>query len=206
MPQVSTLDTPPRGVIFMTGCRRERKDKKSGGKNPERSKNADALGVKYDTRKGHWTALDKAVLKEGRILDTWLKPERVAAELEILNPPGKIGRPYEYPPSLILYLSYLKEDGERSYRRTISRTSVLLESRGLPEPNYATLHKSQLKFEKGGFGLKVISEATVILAGRGIREEFDPLRIICSGIFPEYKAPRMIPTSQAEADIQAERD
>ena len=190
----------------MTGSRRDKKDKKSGGKNPVRSKNRDAFGTKYDTRKGHWTALDKAVLKEGRLLDTWLKPERVAAELEILNPPGKIGRPYEYPPSLILYLSYLKEDGGRSYRRAVSRTSVLLEAQGLPEPNYSTLHKSQLKFESGGFGLRVISEATVILAGRGVTEEFDPLRIIGSGIFPDYEAPQMILTSQAEAELQAERD
>jgi hypothetical protein len=46
----------------------------------------------------------------------------------------------------------------------------------------------------------------VILAGRGVTEEFDPLRIIGSGIFPDYEAPQMILTSQAEAELQAERD
>ena len=59
----------------MTGkCSRNR-DKKASQRN--RNKSTDAYGDRYDRRKGHWTDLDRAVLEEGRLLDSWLSPLRV---------------------------------------------------------------------------------------------------------------------------------
>lgn len=73
-------------------------------KKPARNKKTNSNGVPYENRNGHWTALDKAAADEGIIIGGWLLRERIEAELSILNPPGKRGRPYMYPPSLVLYI------------------------------------------------------------------------------------------------------
>ncbi|MBE6523548.1 MAG: hypothetical protein E7Z65_01555 [Thermoplasmata archaeon] len=63
-----------------------------------------------------------------------------------------------------------------------------------------------MKYEGGGFGAHVMNEATVILVGMGVKEVLDPLRIINSGVCPEYQAPQLILTCQADADRQKELD
>ena len=88
----------------MTGNCKKIKDKYTIEAKPARNKKTNSDGVPYENRNGHWAALDKAAADEGIILGGWLLPERIEAELSILNPPGKKGRPYLYPPSLILYI------------------------------------------------------------------------------------------------------
>ena len=127
-------------------------------------------------------------------------------ELCILNVPGKPGRRYEYPPSLILFISLLKTDDDRSYRHGISKVSSILRGMGLPLPHYSTLHKSQRKFNEGQLGPWVMSEATVILAGMGVEEPLDTMRIIRTGVRPEYEAPKIIQTCQRDADRQGLMD
>lgn len=66
----------PGGVIFMTEKSNSIKDKKSSCQR-KRNKTTDAYGYKYDRRKGLWSRLDTAILKEGRLLDSWLIPLRI---------------------------------------------------------------------------------------------------------------------------------
>lgn len=127
-------------------------------------------------------------------------------ELCILNPEGKEGRKYRYPPSLILFISLLKEDDGRSYRRAISKLSNTLARMGLPEPHYSTLHKSQSRFEMDGFGARVMSEATVILLQMGVEEALDPIRTIHTSIHPGYVGPKIPVECQKDADRQKEMD
>ena len=130
----------------MTGRNSENKHKKDTKGQKKRNKTMDASGRKYDTRKGSWGGLNKAIIEEGRLLDSWLTPLRIQIELSLLNFDGKPGRKYLYPPSLIIYISLLKEDDDRSYRRAISKIQTLLGLSGLPIPTYTTLFKSQAKF------------------------------------------------------------
>jgi hypothetical protein len=197
-------DAFPGGHVSMTEKTSAKKDKKCGKKS--RNKTTDAFGNKYDKRKGHWTDLDKAILEEGRLLDSWLTPQRVQVELDLLNVPKKPGRKYEYPPSLILFIAMLKTDDNRSYRRAISKVSTILENLGIPQPHYSTLHKSLEKYNKGQMGLKIISEATVVLVVMGVEEPLDTMRIIHTLVCPDYEAPKIIQTCQKDADRQEQMD
>ena len=47
------------------------------GDQGKRNKSTDAYGNRYDRRRGFWSNIDRAVLKEGRLLDSWLMPMRV---------------------------------------------------------------------------------------------------------------------------------
>lgn len=88
----------------MTGSCKKIKDIYTIEVKPTRNKTTNSDGVPYENRNGHWAALDKAAANVGIIIGGWLLPERIEAELSILNPPGKKGRPYQYPPSLILFI------------------------------------------------------------------------------------------------------
>lgn len=97
-----------------------------------------------------------------------------------------------------IYPSLLKEDDGRSYRRAISKTRTLLTKQGLPIPSFDTLYRSQEKFEKGQLGIRIFNEATVMLLSLGIKEAMDPIRILNSGVFPEYEGPSILVTCQKD--------
>jgi len=63
------------GVIYMTVWDSSNEDKKK--RQGKRNKSTDAYVNKCDRRKGFWSNIDRAVLKEGRLLDSWLLPLRV---------------------------------------------------------------------------------------------------------------------------------
>lgn len=170
----------------MTEGKKESNDIKS---KKTRNKTTNADGEKYDKRKGFWTAIDKAIDREGEALMDWLTLERVIIELELLNK-GKRGRPYEYPPSLILCAMLTKEDDNRSYRRCISRLGPFLRQKGIDLITYSGLHKSEVKFfgsetrdETGlSFGQRIMKKSGDILKERGFTELLDPVMIVGSGI------------------------
>ena len=194
----------------MTDERKESKDIK--GKRA-RNKTTDADGKKYDRRKGHWTAIDKAIVCEGEVMMEWLTPERVEIELMLLNK-GKKGRPFEFPPSLIMCAVLIKEDDNRSYRRCISRLGPYLRLNGIDLITYSGLHKSELRFfgnktrdETGlSFGQRIMKEAGEILKEMGITELLDPVMMMGSGIEPYYEAPQLKVTSEAQEKLQEQRD
>ena len=101
--QTTTNDSPRSHDPMTKGCKKT-KDIYTIEKKPARNKTTNSDGVPYENRNSHWAALDKAAADEGIIIGGWLLPERIKTELSILNPPGKKGRPYLYPPSLILYI------------------------------------------------------------------------------------------------------
>ncbi len=181
------------------------------GKGRNKATNAD--GEKYDKREGHWTEIDKAVELEGEVLMDWLTPERVEVELRLMNE-GKPGRPYEFPPSVILYALLIKADDDRSYRRCVSRLRPTMRLKGIELPTYASLHKEEAKFfgsrtrDESGFsrGQRIMAEATEILKGMGIEELLDPVMMVGSGVGPVYEAPQLKVTSEAEENLQALRD
>lgn len=149
---------------------------------------------------------DDAAKEEQGILGSWLTKKRCEVELNLLNPPGKPGRRYEYPPSLILFMLMIKEDNRKSYRRGCGHCVALLSALGIKAPCYATLHKSEEKFFRGDFGRSVMEEASAILARMGQEEPFDPVLFIGSGVFPEYSAPQKVPVCQKDLDEQALKD
>ena len=183
--------------------RRTDKGTATGG---TRNKRTDAYGNGYDCRSGSWSGYDEAIRDEWRILNGWLTRARCAVELRILNPPGKPGRKFEYPPSLIQYLLMQKESGGASYRAGCARCAGLLEGLGLAAPSYSTLHKSEMRFFGGGLGTEVMEKASAVLAEMGVAEEFDPVVFLRSGAFPEYSAPQKIPVCQRDVEEQASAD
>lgn len=174
----------------------------SGKVQCKRNKKTNADGVPYENRHGLWTALDKAVLGFGILLTDWLIPERCEIELFLLNPPGKRGPKFRYPPSLILYICLLKEDNGRSYRRAVAGVHALLRHMGLEMPNYSTLHKNEGLYFNSGLGHDVMSKASEILASRGIHESLDPCMLVGTGINPEYRAPGLLVDSEAKGILQ----
>lgn len=194
----------------MTDEKKESKDIK--GKRT-RNKTTNADGEKYDKRKGYWTAIDKAIAREGEVMMEWLTPERVETELRLLNE-GKKGRPFEFPPSLILCAMLTKEDDNRSYRRGISRLEPYMRLRGIDVCTYSGLHKSELRFfgnktrdETGlSFGQRIMKKAGEILKEMGIVELLDPVMFMGSGVEPFYEAPQLKVTSEAQEKLQEQRD
>lgn len=194
----------------MTDEKKESKDIK--GKRA-RNKTTNADGEKYDKRKGYWTAIDKAIVREGEVMMDWLTPERVEAELRLLNK-GKKGRPFKHPPSLILCAMLTKEDDNRSYRRSISRLEPYLRLKGIEVCTYSGLHKSELRFfgnktrdETGlSFGQRVMKKAGEILNEMGVVELLDPVMMMGSGVEPFYEAPQLKVTSEAQEKLQEQRD
>lgn len=171
-----------------------------------RNKRTDIYGNAYDQRSGNWGRYDDAAKEEQGILGSWLTKKRCEVELNLLNPAGKPGRRYEYPPSLILFMLMIKEDNRKSYRRGCGHCVALLSALGIKAPCYATLHKSEEKFFRGDFGRSVMEEASAILARMGQEEPFDPVLFVGSGVFPEYSAPQKIPVCQKDLDEQALKD
>ncbi|MBR1973229.1 MAG: transposase [Candidatus Methanomethylophilaceae archaeon] len=171
--------------------------KEHGLKIRDKTKGAD--GIPYDTRKGTWSDYDKAILEFGMFQDLWLTTERVELELEILNPPGKRGPKYIYPPSVIEYLSMKMASSNRPYRAVIAESTVLMMFLGLPVPTYSTLHKSRSKFD-GGFGIGVMNAATEILRQRH-GDVVDPVMFLESDIGGTLTPPRTDdPVKQEELD------
>lgn len=189
------------------GKKGSKTDKTSGsGVQRKRNKKADAEGRPYDRRKGTWEQREKAVEENARALRKWLTKERVETELSLLNYPGKRGRPYEYPPSLVLYVCLLKEDREHSYRSGTADINVDLEFLGFGKPDFTTVFKSEGKFLIGDFGYRIMAEASVILAGKGMSEPVDPCMFVRTGEFPKYRAPQIIVDSQRKQDLQNDMD
>lgn len=171
-----------------------------------RNKRTDIYGNAYDQRSGNWGRYDDAAKEEQGILCSWLTKKRCEVELNLLNPAGKPGRRYEYPPSLILFMLMIKEDNRKSYRRGCGHCVALLSALGIKAPCYATLHKSEEKFFRGDFGRKIMEEASATLARMGQEEPFDPVLFVGSGVFPEYSAPQKVPVCQKDLDEQALKD
>lgn len=105
-----------------------------------------------------------------------------------------------------MFISLLKEDENRTYRRAISKVVTLLDRLNLPIPSYSTLHKSQIKFDKDELGVKVFNEATILLLSMGVKEALDPIRIIRTNVTPQYEAPKILLTSQKDVDRQNAMD
>lgn len=138
--EVSADRGPLRCHCYMT-----EKNKDKGDNKPttvKHNKMTDALGKKYGQRTG-WLEYDRSILRAAELLETWLTAERFETELAILNACGKRGRPFQFPPCLILYLLLLKEDDGRPYRLAIAKCQTLLKALGFPIPTYSTLHKSE---------------------------------------------------------------
>lgn len=172
----------------------------------KRNKTEDEYGNRYDCRSGSWREYDEAIKENAEFADSWLTRERCMLEPAVLNPVGKNGRPYAYPPSLILYL-FLKNTGNRkSYREGTPGGKRVLDGLGLPVPSYSTVHKSMMKyFGSGGTGNAVMAEAQKVLE-KNDPDTFDPLPFCGSGICPEYKAPQTKVTNEKEEKQQAEMD
>lgn len=110
---------PPGSQIEMTS-KTEKADavvNKNG--QAKRNKNTDEYGNRYDCRSGCWGKYDEAVIAAKEKVLAWLDEEHCRKELELLNT-GKFGRPFKYPPSLILFLHMQKEDLQQSYRNLIA--------------------------------------------------------------------------------------
>lgn len=170
----------------------------------KRNKAADEYGNKYDCRSGHWGEYDRAVADCKDDLSSWLDKEHCLMELELINS-CKFGRPFEYPPSLILFLHMQKEDHDQSYRDLVGDARKLLDALGLPVPCYKTVQRNkEVFFGPEGIGNQIILEADKLLGGRG--DAIDPVMFVRSGECPEYTAPQKIPVCQADVDEQKEKD
>lgn len=181
--------------------------KKSTGRKGKRNKTTDSEGRKYDGRKGLWHGIVDAFREEGRLLNTWLTPERCRAELEILNGPGKRGPKYLYPPSLILYMLLLfAYRNDMAYLRGTCDAAAGLEAMGFPVPDYTTVFKSEAKFFGSDLGETVMNRASEALEAAGVEESLDPVLLLHSGVFPEFKAPQTIVTCQKELERQRALD
>lgn len=187
--------------IGNTGSGNKGSESENNGKpKAVRNKKTDCEGKPYENRNGAWTALDKAVHRNGMLLETWLTKERCEAELSILNYPGKQGPKFEFPPSLIEFLCLLKEDRNHSYRRAVA--NALLIDMGLRNPDHTTLHKNEKRYFDGGFGYHVMAEACVVLASQGVEESFDPCLLVGTGVRPDYKAPQITVDSSIKQMLQ----
>lgn len=179
-------------------------DKRSAQR--KRDKDHDRLGNRYDTRAGTWGDYDDAEDDYETLLGSWLTPERCRIELELLNIPGKPGRRFEYPPSLILFLLWNMTDDNKSYRRAPGRYRGVLRNLGLPCPSFKTIQRLRLRYFGSGFGQMVIDRASDTLRGMGVPVPFDPVIFEGSGVFPEYKAPQKVPESMKDLEEQALKD
>lgn len=164
-------------------------NKNVGKSKTNRNKRANSEGQPYENRSGKHTALNRAVHRNGLLLESWLTKEMCEAELSILNHLGKHGPKFEYPPSLIRFLCLLKEDRNHSYRRATA--NMLLINMGLKNPDHSTLHKNEKRYFDGEFGYHVMAEARVILASQGMGCSFNPCTLVGTGVCPDYKAPRI---------------
>ena len=132
--------------------------------------------------------------------------ERCLAELSILNYPGKPGRKYQYPPSLIQYLLMLNESDNKPYRRCPAGCRIFFEQLGLRAPCYKTIQNSAVRFFKGDLSHTVMERAGRLLKDMGVDEEFDPVMFVNTGIYPEYGAPQKEVTCQRELEEQERKD
>lgn len=176
-------------------------------KKVNRNKEKDANGEEYDRRKGSYSAIDKTYKEFAKILNTWLTIERILVELEIMNK-DKVGEPYKYPPSLILYLSLHKSNLGLSYRRLIAEKADLMEFLGLPVPSYSTFSQSEKKFFGPGvtLGIEIQKKASEILKERGIKDDIDIWDLINTGVCPNYTAPQKIPVCEKDVLEQKVKD
>lgn len=181
-------------------------DKKRTDGQSNRNKKTNAEGIPYEDRNESWTALDKAVAAFGEFLLTWLIPERIEEELKILNPPGKRGPKYLYPPSLVLYILLLAHSRNLSYRRIVG--DIIPDLFGIPlkKPTFSSLHKSEEIFFMTDFGWDVMQQATERLRARGIEEKFDPVVLFRTKECPEFTAPQKIPVCQKDVEEQMMKD
>ena len=193
----------PGSHVSMTTKSTENKDNKHAH---ARNKNEDMYGNPYDCRSGYWGEYDRAIDDAETISLKWLTIDRCLIELELLNYPGKPGRRYEYPPSLIQYMLMKKESDGKSYRTLPADCRAFLRTLGLKAPCYKTVQNSAGKFFRNGFGIDIMTEAGRIMREECIQETLDPVMFIGSGSCPEYSAPQKIPTCQKDLDDQAVKD
>ncbi len=206
----ATNPGPSGSHVAMTNGKKHNSDIKA---KKTRNKKTNAAGEEYDKRDGFWSLIDKAIVLEGEALMDWLTPERVEVELRILND-GKTGRPFAFPPSVILMAQLIKADDDRSYRRCISRLRPVMKLKGIDIPTYSTLHKDEMKFfgshtrDASGlnWGQRIMREAGEILKEIGIEELLDPVMMVGSGVGPVYEAPQLKVTSEAQQRLQELRD
>ena len=169
-----------------------------------RNKDTDIYGNRYDSRSGYWGLYDKAVILFQEDLSAWVDLEHCILELELINR-NKPGRPFEYPPSTILFLTMQKEAKDQSYREIVGDMKATLSALNLPMPSYKTIQRNKDRFfGPGGKGMEVMMEAERLLGGR--RGDFDPTMFLDSGICPDYSAPQKIPVCEADVLEQAEKD
>ncbi len=191
----------------MTECNSANSDKNNTEqKQKKRNKTVNANGEAYENRNGCWTGLDKAVAALGSLLLNWLLPERIEAELEILNPPGKPGPKYVFPPCHILYVLLLAHSRDMSYRRIVGDIRSDLMGIPLRKLTYSSLHKPEKKFFMDDFGWKVMGQASEKLRAGGIEEVFDPAAFFRSEECPEFRAPQKIPVCRKDAEEQKLKD
>jgi len=190
----------------MTGKSSANKDKRTQGKNNRnRNKKTNADGIPYENRMGTYTQRDEAIEEATYAIASWFTPERYQAECSILNPPGKLGPKFKATPSMILYISMLMDLLELPYRRIIGFVRFIFELLDIPIIDFTTLFKDEDRFNSD-FGENVMKEASKFLESKGFKEKIDPLSLIHSGVTPEYEAPQMIPTCQADVDKQKLKD
>lgn len=169
-----------------------------------RNKNSDAYGNKYDSRRGYWYQYDEAVKQFNKDMSTWVDVEHCLAELKLINE-GKQGRPFEYPPSIIFFLSMQKENMKQSYREIVGTMEETLSILGLKMPSYKTVQRNKDKFFGAeGNGSNVMRKADGIIGGK--KGDFDPTMFMDSEESPEYSAPQKIPVCDADVSEQEEKD
>lgn len=188
----------------MTGKGSASKDKKAG--QARRDKDHDSEGRPYEFRDGLWTEIDHAVRDFGILMDTWFLLAILEIELEILNPPGKLGRKRIYTPCTVLIMLFRRARGE-SYRDVASHVYHTGDDVRLRVPSYSRLHVLEEEyFGPGGNGWKIIREALRIAEERGIEVKLDPDTLASTDSMPEYEAPQLKVTSGAEQREQDARD
>jgi len=195
---VTGLNTAPGGHDNTTvGKRESGVNKDRAGK---RNRNGGADGRRYDRRKGTYAARDEAVREYVSTIHKWLIPERVSAELALMNTPGKRGPRFLYPPSLIYFVHLLITELGQSVRNAMAHVELDLERLGFPVPDYTTVHKYCEKYFGSDLGHRIMEEASKMLEAAGVKEGFDPLQYIRSGVFAEYQPTQLTETCEADAE------
>lgn len=177
------------------------RDKRNG----KRNKRTDADGRVYDRRSGRYGAIDEGIRKHIHEMDHWICSALCAIELSILNL-GKPGRPFVYPPSLILFLDEQRQLCEHGgYRAAVAHCADRLADIGLPTPCYKTAQRSRsVFFGPDGRGDEVISEAVEALKRLHPEKAYDPLVFARTGFYPPFEAPPgKEPECQKDLDEQA---
>ncbi len=98
------------------------------------------------------------------------------------------------------------DDDNKSYRRAPGKYRGTLRDLGLPCPSFKTIQRLRMRYFGSGLSQKIIDRASDTLRWMGPPVPFDPVIFEGSGVFPEYRAPQMVPESMKDLEEQALKD